>query len=201
MTVYTSFGTIACRITFPFCILRCKINAALHRIYAAGEAAPLARGFQDKDPMDAQTNPMDKLHGYYFEDLEVGMHDVFAKTVTDADILAFAGVSGDTNPVHLNDEFASSTMFKGRIAHGMLSASFISTVIGTKLPGPGCIYVNQSLRFKAPVKTGDTVQAHVTITELVDKKKFVVLKTECTVGGEAVLIGEATVMVSSRIAA
>ena len=70
--------------------------------------------------MDQLTNPMDKLHGYYFEDLEVGMHDVFAKTVTEADIMAFAGISGDTNPVHLNHEFASMTMFGGRIAHGML---------------------------------------------------------------------------------
>ncbi len=151
--------------------------------------------------MDTQTNPLDKLHGYYFEDLEIGMHDVFAKTVTDADILAFAGVSGDTNPVHLNQEFAAGTMFKERIAHGMLSASFISTVIGTKMPGPGCIYVSQNLKFKAPVKAGDTVQAHVTIVELVPEKKFVVMKTDCTVNGKVVLTGEATVMVGSRLAA
>lgn len=150
--------------------------------------------------MDTPTNPLDKLHGYYFEDLEVGMHDVFAKTITEADILAFAGVSGDTNPVHLNHEFASETVFQGRIAHGLLTASFISTVIGTKLPGPGCIYVNQNLRFKAPVKAGDTVQAHATITELVTDKRFVVLKTQCTVGDKLVLDGEATVMAPSRIA-
>ncbi len=149
--------------------------------------------------MDELTNPMDKLHGYYFEDLEEGMHDVFAKTITDADIVAFAGISGDTNPVHLNHEFASMTMFDGRIAHGMLSASFISTVIGTKLPGPGCIYVSQTMKFKAPVRSGDTVQAHVTITKLVPEKKFIELSTQCIVNGKVVIDGEATIMVPSRI--
>ena len=148
--------------------------------------------------MDQMTNPMDKLHGYYFEDLEVGMTDVFAKTVTEADIILFAGISGDTNPVHLNEEFASATMFKGRIAHGILSASFISTVIGTKLPGPGCIYVSQALRFKAPVKSGDTVTAIATVTKLIPEKKFVELKTQCLVKGKVVLDGEATVMVPAR---
>lgn len=148
--------------------------------------------------MDQKTNTMDKLHGYYFEDLEVGMSDVFAKTVTEADIMAFAGFSGDTNPVHINEDFASQTMFKGRIAHGMLSAAFISTVIGTKLPGPGCIYVNQSLKFKAPVKAGDTVAAHCEITELLPEKKFIVLKTQCIVGDKVVIDGEATIMVPSR---
>ena len=93
--------------------------------------------------MDQIATPSDQLNGYYFEDLEEGMTDVFAKTITDADIMGFAGVSGDTNPLHLNHEFASGTIFKGRIAHGMLTASLISTVIGTKLPGPGCIYVSQ----------------------------------------------------------
>ncbi len=106
-----------------------------------------------------------KLHGFYFEDIEEGMEEAYAKTITDADIITFAGISGDTNPVHLNHEFASETMFEGPIAHGMLTASFISTVIGTKLPGPGCIYVGQKLRFKAPVKVGDTVTALCTVTK------------------------------------
>ncbi|MCW9040018.1 MAG: MaoC family dehydratase [Rhodospirillales bacterium] len=141
---------------------------------------------------------MDELHGYYFEDMKEGMTDVFGKTITDADIVAFAGVSGDTNPVHLNDEFAIPTMFKSRIAHGMLSASFISTVVGTKLPGPGCIYVSQSLRFKAPVRVGDTVIARVTVTKLIPEKKFVECKTVCTIGDKVVIDGEATVMVPSR---
>ncbi len=148
--------------------------------------------------MDQMTNPADNLHGYYFEDLEVGMTDVFAKTVTETDIVMFAGISGDTNPVHLNEDFASGTMFKGRIAHGILSASFISTVIGTKLPGPGCIYVSQNLKFKAPVKAGDTVEAHCTITELNADKKFVTLKTQCLVAGKVVVDGEAMIMVPSR---
>lgn len=110
----------------------------------------------------------DKLHGYYLEDLEVGMTAAFAKTVTEADIVMFAGVSGDTNPVHINAEFAAGTMFKERIAHGMLSASFLSTVFGTKLPGPGAIYMNQNLNFKAPVHIGDTVNASVTLREIND---------------------------------
>ncbi len=151
--------------------------------------------------MDATTNPLNKLHGYYFEDIEVGMHDLFAKTITDADIITFAGISGDTNPVHLNHEFAAETMFEGRIAHGMLTSSFISTVIGTKLPGPGCIYVSQNLKFRAPVKVGDTVAAHCTITELVPEKHFAVIKTQCLVGDKVVVDGEATVMVPTRAAA
>jgi len=149
--------------------------------------------------MDTMTNPMDQLHGYYFEDLEEGMTDVFAKTITDADIITFAGISGDTNPVHLNHEFASETIFEGRIAHGMLTASFISTVIGTKLPGPGCIYVSQNLRFKAPVRSGDTVSATCTITKMIPEKKFIELKTICTVAGKVVVDGEATIMVPTRV--
>jgi len=141
---------------------------------------------------------MNELHGYYFEDLEVGMTDIYGKTVTDADIVLFAGISGDINPVHLNHEFASETMFEGRIAHGMLTASFISTVIGTKLPGPGCIYVSQSLRFKAAVKSGDTVLTRVTVEKLVPEKKFVELLTLCTVGNKPVLEGTALVMVPVR---
>lgn len=137
----------------------------------------------------------DPMHGYYFEELEVGMCDFYGKTVTEADVVMFAGISGDTNPVHLNHEFASKTLFEGRIAHGMLTASFISTVIGTKLPGPGCIYVNQSLRFKAPVKTGDTVVTRVTVGKLIAERRFVELACLCTVGERVVLEGEATVMV------
>jgi 3-hydroxybutyryl-CoA dehydratase len=138
------------------------------------------------------------LHGYYFEDLKVGMSAEFGKTVSEADIYNFAGVSGDTNPVHINEEFGKSTMFKSRIAHGMLSVGFISAVIGTKLPGPGCIYVSQNLRFKAPVRIGDTVTAKVEVTELNVEKKRVTLKTVCTVGENVVIDGEAVAMVPSR---
>jgi 3-hydroxybutyryl-CoA dehydratase len=91
----------------------------------------------------AQTSFSDEYYGYRFENLEVGMTASYAKTITEADIVLFAGISGDTNPVHLNQEFASTTMFQGRIAHGMLTASVISAVLGTKLPGPGSIYISQ----------------------------------------------------------
>ena len=148
--------------------------------------------------MDTIASAHSEMHGYYFEDLEEGMTDVFGKTVTDADIVVFAGISGDTNPVHLNQEFAAQTMFGGCIAHGMLTASFISTVIGTKLPGPGCIYVNQALRFKAPVRAGDTVLARATVAKLIPEKNMIELKTVCTVAGKVVLDGEATIMVPRR---
>ena len=110
---------------------------------------------------------MDDLHGYWFEDLKEGMTASFGKTITEGDIYTFAGVSGDLNPVHVNEEFAKTTMFKGRIAHGMIGAAFISAVLGTKLPGPGCIYVSQNLKFKAPVKIGDTLMARITIKKLI----------------------------------
>jgi 3-hydroxybutyryl-CoA dehydratase len=140
----------------------------------------------------------DDLHGYWFEELAVGMSATFAKTVTEADIQAFAGLSGDFNPVHINEEFAATTMFKGRIAHGMLSAAFISTVLGMRLPGPGCIYVSQALKFKAPVRIGDTVTARVEVTGTLPEKKFVTLKTSCSVAGKVVIDGEATLMVPSK---
>jgi 3-hydroxybutyryl-CoA dehydratase len=137
-------------------------------------------------------------HGYYLEDLAVGQTASFSKTVTEADIVLFAGVTGDTNPVHLDQEFAAGTMFKGRIAHGMLSAGFISTVFGTKLPGPGAIYLAQSLRFKAPVLINDTVVATVTLTDLDLAKKRATFATVCTVKEKIVLEGEATMMVAPR---
>jgi len=148
--------------------------------------------------MNKAVNTMDDLHGYYYEDLKEGMTDTFSKTVTEADITNFADISGDTNPAHLNKEFAAKTIFKDCIAHGMLSVGFISAALGTKLPGPGAIYVAQNLRFKAPVKAGDTVTARVTVTKLVPEKRFVELETVCTVNDKPVIIGEATMMVSSR---
>lgn len=140
----------------------------------------------------------DERHGYYFEDLTVGMTDVYTKTITDADIVMFAGVSGDTNPLHLDDEFARATRFEGRIVHGKLTASLISAVLGTKLPGPGCIYMTQNLRFLAPVRVGDTVSARVTVSELIPAKNRAYLKTVCTVGETVVIDGDATVYVPSR---
>jgi 3-hydroxybutyryl-CoA dehydratase len=141
---------------------------------------------------------MEVTHGYYLEDMHVGMTATYARTVTEADIVLFCGISGDVNPVHLDQEFAKQTMFKGRIAHGMLTASFISTVLGTKLPGPGCIYMSQTLKFKAPVRAGDTVTARATVTELIPEKRRCVIKTVCTVGETVVVEGEALLMVPSR---
>ena len=141
---------------------------------------------------------IEALRGLYLDELSVGQQAVFAKTVTEADIVGYAGITGDMNPVHINEEFAKTTMFKTRIAHGMLSAGFISAVLGTKLPGPGCIYLSQTLKFTAPVKMGDTVVARATVTEIIPEKKRVVLKTECLIAGKVVLDGEATVMVPVR---
>jgi len=140
---------------------------------------------------------MNVLQGYDIEDLKPGMSASFAKTVTDADIVLFAGVSGDVNAVHLNDDFAKTTMFGGRIAHGMLSAGFISAALANKLPGPGTVYLGQTLRFKAPVRPGDTVTATVTVKEVVVEKKRAVLETVCTVAGKVVVEGEATMLCTS----
>jgi 3-hydroxybutyryl-CoA dehydratase len=136
--------------------------------------------------------------GSFFEDLNEGMSATFTKMVTEADIIKYADISGDTNPVHLDADYAAATMFKERIAHGMLTAGFISAVFGTKLPGPGSIYVNQSLKFRAPVKIGDTVTATVTVTGKVPEKKFVTFSTVCTVNDKPVLEGEATLMVPAK---
>lgn len=138
--------------------------------------------------------------GYFIEDLTVGQKESFAKTVTDADITLYAGVSGDTNPVHLDDEFAAETMFKGRIAHGMLSAAFISAVLGARMPGPGAIYLSQTLKFRAPVRPGDTVTAECEVTAIDLEKRRVTLKTTCYVKGKPVIDGEAVVMPPSRAA-
>jgi 3-hydroxybutyryl-CoA dehydratase len=141
---------------------------------------------------------MNVLNGYDVEDLSVGMKATFAKTITEADIVLFAGASGDNNAMHINEEFAAGTRFKSRIAHGMLSASVISAAIANKLPGPGTIYMKQSLEFKAPVRAGDTVHATVSVRELVREKKLVFLDTVCTVRGSVVITGEALVKVGSR---
>ncbi len=140
----------------------------------------------------------DTLHGYYFDELDLGMSESFGKTITDADITLFAGVSCDTNPLHLNYEFAKKTMFKSTIAHGILTASLISAVIGTKLPGPGSIYISQSLNFRAPVFSGDTILAHCTITNLLPDRYHATLKTECLVNNTIVLDGQAIVKVPNR---
>ncbi|QIT57336.1 MaoC family dehydratase [Aquisalimonas sp. 2447] len=123
----------------------------------------------------------------------------FGKTVTEADLANFAGVSTDFNPVHMDEEFAAGTRFQGRIAHGLLSGAYISAVLGMQLPGPGAIYLEQSFRFRAPVRIGDRVVSRAEVTELMPEKHIVTLRTECRVADKRVVTGEATLMVPSRI--
>jgi 3-hydroxybutyryl-CoA dehydratase len=138
---------------------------------------------------------------YYFEDLELGMEASFARTVTAADILAFAQVTGDWNPVHLDTEYAARTVFREPIAHGMLTAGYISAVFGSEMPGPGAIYVSQTLNFRAPVKIGDQVVAKVRVMELYPAKRRARFDCTCEVDGKTVLEGEAVLMVPPRPAA
>jgi 3-hydroxybutyryl-CoA dehydratase len=134
------------------------------------------------------------MMGRTFDQLEVGDSDRFSKTVTEADIYLFAGVSGDMNPAHIDETYAKGTFFKTRIAHGMLSAGFISAVIGTRLPGPGTVYMHQALNFVAPVRIGDTITATVEVIEKLKEKKRVRLKTTCVnQDGTRVIDGEALV--------
>lgn len=132
------------------------------------------------------------------EDLEIGMTRSLSKVVTDRDIELFAEVSTDRNPVHLDDAYARDTIFEGRIAHGMLTAGLISAVIGEQLPGHGTVYLGQSLKFMAPVRPGDLVDAHVTVLSIDYAKRRVQLETHCKVDGKVVLKGEATVLAPSR---
>jgi 3-hydroxybutyryl-CoA dehydratase len=137
---------------------------------------------------------MNQLNGYDVEDLRVGMSASFSKTITEADLVLFAGVSGDNNAMHVNEEFAAATPFGGRIAHGMLTASVISAAIANKMPGPGTIYLGQNLRFRAPVRPGETVHATVTVTEISVDRRRVTLSTICRVGEKIVIDGDALVM-------
>ncbi len=141
---------------------------------------------------------MNKAGGYYFEELSVGMSAEFAKTITEADILLFGAATGDNQALHFDEEYAAKTQFKGRIAHGILSAGVISAALGNRLPGPGAVYVAHTLRFKAPVRAGDTLHAKVTIKELLPEKKRVVLDTVASVKDTTVLVGEATMMVPGK---
>lgn len=127
--------------------------------------------------------------------LKIGDSALLSKTFSDEDVQAFAAVSGDKNPVHLDEIYAATTPFKKRIAHGMLTASLISAVLGTKLPGEGSIYLGQTINFKAPVYLDDTITATVTVTKLHERKPIVTLETVCTnQDGVVVLDGEATMM-------
>ena len=142
---------------------------------------------------------MNDIGGYDIEDLRPGMHATYSKTINEADIVLFAGVSGDNNAVHTNEEFAQTTPFGGRIAHGFLTASVISAAVANRLPGPGTVYLGQQLKFRAPVRPGDTVHATVTVLSVDEAKARAVLSTVCRVGDKVVIEGEATVMTTSVV--
>ena len=132
------------------------------------------------------------------EDIEIGMSRSLRKIITDRDIEMFAEVSTDHNPVHLDDAYAQDTIFEGRIAHGMLTAGLISAVIGEQLPGHGTVYLGQTLKFMAPVRPGDMVEAIVTVTDMDIAKRKVIMETHCEIDGKKVLKGEAVVLAPSR---
>jgi 3-hydroxybutyryl-CoA dehydratase len=140
------------------------------------------------------------VSGLHLEDLFVGQSAERRHRVSGADIDAFAAVTGDDNPVHLDEAYAAGTRFGGRIAHGMLAAGFISAVLGAQLPGPGAIYLSQTLRFRRPVRIGDEVVARAEISEIDAARARVTLKTTCAVAGEVVVEGEAVVIAPRRTA-
>jgi 3-hydroxybutyryl-CoA dehydratase len=142
-----------------------------------------------------------ELRTLHFEDLSVGMKDGLSKTISSKDVVGFAEITGDRNPIHLSEHFAARTPFGTRIAHGLYTAGLISAVLGTRLPGPGAVYISQNLRFRAPVRIGDTVEVTVEVVELVPEKHRARLGCVCVVGGETVLEGEALVKVPSRLEA
>jgi 3-hydroxybutyryl-CoA dehydratase len=133
----------------------------------------------------------------YFEDLAVGMTETLSKTVSSDDVVGFAQLTGDRNPIHLSEHFAAKTSFGGRIAHGLYTASLISAVLGTRLPGPGAVYISQTLHFRAPVRIGDTVEVTVMVAELMPDRQRARLTCTCRVGDAVVLDGEALVKVPS----
>ena len=142
-----------------------------------------------------------ELSGLFLEDLSVGQSAQREWTVSEAAVAAFAEVSGDANPMHLDEAYAAATQFKGRIAHGMLAGGYISAVLGMQLPGPGSIYLSQSLRFRRPIRIGAQLLARATITAIDEAKAHVTLSTVCSVAGKTVVEGEAVVVVPRRAAA
>ena len=134
----------------------------------------------------------------FIEDLQIGMSANTTRSVTEDDIVKFAEVSGDHNPLHFDEAFAAGTKFGGRVAHGMLTASFISALFGNQFPGPGCIYISQTLKFKAPVRIGDTVKVEVTLTDLRATRNRATFRTIASVDEKVVIEGEAVAHVPSR---
>lgn len=135
---------------------------------------------------------------YHIDELKVGMSESLTKTVTERDVELFGEVSGDRNPVHFDEDYAKGTIFKGRIAHGMLSASYISTVLGMQIPGPGTIFMSATTRFRAPVRIGDTVVTTCTVREVNAEKRRVMFDCICKVKDTTVVEGEALVMAPAR---
>src|SRR3979409_1527228 len=148
-------------------------------------------------PKDAPSN-LPPLRTLFFEDLSVGMTETLEKTIASSDVVGFAQLTGDRNPIHLSEHFAARTSFGRRIAHGLYTASLISAVLGTRLPGPGAVYISQTLNFRAPVKIGDTLEVIVAGAELEPSKRRARLTCTCSVEGETVLDGEAWVKVPSK---
>jgi 3-hydroxybutyryl-CoA dehydratase len=140
------------------------------------------------------------MSGVRLEDLAVGQSARIVRRVIAADIEAFAAVTGDDNPIHLDEAYAKATQFGGRVAHGMLSAGYISAVLGTKLPGPGAIYLSQTLSFRRPVRIGDEVEAEATVSAIDTARARVTFQTVCRIAGKAVVEGEAQVIVPRRSA-
>lgn len=135
---------------------------------------------------------------YSIDEISIGMSVSYSQTVTDADVKQFAGLSGDHNPVHVDEVYAENSRFRKRIAHGLISASFFSALFGTKLPGKGCVYVGQNLNFKRPVYLGDTVTATVTVSRIDTFKKRVFFDTKCTVKNKVVIDGTAELFIPEK---
>ena len=144
------------------------------------------------------SNVSQKSQKYYIEDIEVGQKVKFFKTFRQEDVEKFSEISGDNNPVHLDVNYASKTIFKKRVVHGFLTASLISAAIGTKLPGPGSIYLNQSLKFLAPVFPDEEVIVELTIKNINLEKRRVIIDTTCICNNKEVLVGEAEILVESK---
>lgn len=136
--------------------------------------------------------------GISIDKIEVGMQASYSQTITDADVKAYAGLSGDNNPVHMSDEYAKNSRFKTRIAHGLFSAGFFSALFGTRLPGPGCVYISQNLLFKAPVHLQDTVTAFICVTAVNPRKRTVKFRTYCTVNEKVVIDGDAEIYLPAK---
>ncbi|VAV91560.1 MaoC family protein [hydrothermal vent metagenome] len=141
----------------------------------------------------------DKItHGFYIEDMEIGLSREVSHTVSEQDVTDFARISGDYNPLHMDEEYAKTTAFGGRIAHGALTASYISAILGNDLPGPGAVFTTLELKFRSPVRIGDTVLAIAKVAEINTRRRRVVLDVRCMVGDTVIAKGKAGVMVDAR---